>query len=570
MKTTILYRTGFCILLKWLIAVTIISSTFQASGQIFFGPEVIIDTDADNPRWVDVIDIDGDGDKDVVAVSQNDDRIAWHENDGAQNFTQHDISLTFDRANGVACGDFDGDGDVDIAASSFTNLFGRISWFRNDGAQNFTQIDIETNLDQVHGVVANDIDMDGDLDILVTVRDEDRVVLYTNNGSASFTASNVASGSAVCNNPRTVWVEDIDGDGDKDVLHQAMLGNAVYWNENDGAQNFTTHLVNAGSLGDVKFVSAGDIDDDGDMDIISASPGTDDVVFHINDGNQNFTHTIFSSANLNPFCARPVDLDFDGDLDLIVASKGQNHFAWYENLGAGTFGPKNIISGVSTCAGAIYVVPDDLDGDGDIDAIVAATDDDDVSWFDPVVPLPVEGLEFYGKKQNGEIQLFWTTTMEIDNDYFEVQKSLDGINYEVIATIEGAGNTQQAQYYESLDRQPTKGWNYYRLRQIDFNGQFQYSNVIAFDYQQLFTDAIRVSPNPAQTLVNLSFSAEEPGPYVISICNEIGNSVLIRTELVKRGRNVIELDIQHLAAGVYTVLVRASDSTQKQARLIKK
>jgi FG-GAP-like repeat/Secretion system C-terminal sorting domain len=537
-------------------------------GQISFGPEVIINPNADNARWVDVIDMDGDGDMDVLSASQNDDRIAWYENDGAQNFTQFDITTTLDLATGVEAGDMDGDGDIDVVASSFTTSTGRVSWFKNDGAQNFTQIDIELNLNKVHSIAMNDIDNDGDLDVLAPVRNEDRIILYTNDGSGNFTASNVVIG-AMCNSPRTVWVEDIDGDGDKDVLHYAMLSNAVYWNENDGAQNFTTHVVNSGNHGNSKFVSAGDMDGDGDMDILSASPSTDRLVLHRNNGSQVFTDETISNTNINPFCIVPVDLDFDGDLDLLTAIKGEHHFAWYVNDGTGSFGPKNIISGASTCLGATYIMPEDLDGDGDIDAIVSAEGDDDVSWFVPTILLPVEDLQFQGQQLERRIDLFWTTQSEINNDYFNVERSIDGQAFEYIGSVDGAGNTIDQTQYALTDSSPNLGMNYYRLRQVDYNGDYEYSNVIAFEYNGNRNDQfISVIPNPSNGSSRVLFNSTKKGSSSLIIYNSVGKVIFTESTFAQKGLNVIELNLEDISKGIYHISLQIENEEPMQLKLL--
>lgn len=537
-------------------------------SQISFGPEVIINTNADNARWVDVIDMDGDGDKDVLSASQNDDRVAWYENDGSENFTQHDITTTFDLATGVRAADFDGDGDIDVVASSFTTSTGRVSWFENDGAFNFTQIDIETNLSKVHSIYIDDIDMDGDMDVLAPVRNDDRVRLYLNDGAANFTITDVVAG-ALCNSPRTVWVEDIDGDGDRDVLHYSMLSNAIYWNENDGALNFTAHVVSSGNHANSKFISAGDMDNDGDMDILTVSPYTDRLVLHRNDGAQNFSDETISSLNNNPFCVVPSDLDFDGGLDLLVTENGASYHTWYVNDGTGNFGPKNIISGVATCLNATYIMPEDLDGDGDIDAIVAAAQDDDVSWFNPIV-LPVEDLQFQGEQFDRHIDLNWSTQSEINNDFFDVERSFDGQTYVVIGQVSGAGNTTLEQKYFSKDEKPNLGMNYYRLRQVDYDGQFTYSNTIVFKYNgennQFYISA---NPNPAIESTNITFNANGKGESTISIYNSVGQLILTKTNFVQDGLNMIEMDLSSIAKGAYHLILELDKEEPRQLKLLK-
>ncbi|MDX2361859.1 MAG: T9SS type A sorting domain-containing protein [Crocinitomicaceae bacterium] len=541
--------------------------SLNAQSQISFGDEVIINPNADNARWVDVIDMDGDGDMDVLSASQNDDRIAWYENDGSENFTQHDITITLDKACGVVAADFDGDGDIDVAASSVTNATGKVVWFRNDGFQNFTMTNIETNLDRVHSITKDDIDGDGDVDLLVPVRDAGQLKLYKNDGLGNFTVTTIITGLSF---PRTIWAEDIDGDGDRDIAFQSMLSAGIYWGENDGAENFTRHTVTTANIADTKFVSVGDMDGDGDMDILTASAGSDRIALHRNDGSENFTQELITGSETNPFCIVPVDLDFDGDLDLLAALQGEDHFAWYVNDGTGNFGPKNIISGVSTCISANYIMPEDLDGDGDIDAIVSAGNDDDVSWFVPPLVLPVEDLEFQGEQIDRQVDLFWTTQSEINNDYFDVERSIDGGSFEIIGKVDGNGTTNSPSNYSLTDYNPAPGINYYRLRQVDFDGQFRYSNVIAFEFNGN-DDAyfISASPNPTSGVTKILFNSNNQGNSVICVYNSLGKQVFNQTYYTQSGLNSIEIDLNSVAKGVYILSLELDQEEPRQLKLLK-
>ncbi|NRA12296.1 MAG: T9SS type A sorting domain-containing protein [Crocinitomicaceae bacterium] len=551
---------------RWVLLLVFVVSSFLGTSQISFGPEVIINPNADNARWVDVIDMDGDGDMDVLSASQNDGRIAWYENDGSESFTQFNITTTLDKACGVVAADFDGDGDIDVAAASMTNVSGRVVWFQNDGSQNFTMIDIQTNLDRVHSIAMDDIDGDGDMDLLAPIRDLNQIRLFKNDGLGNFTPSTIISGVSW---PRTVWVEDIDGDGDRDIAYQGMLGGGVYWAENDGSENFMQHTVSLINVGDTKFVSAGDMDGDGDIDLLSASKTHDRLSLHRNDGSENFTQELITNSEIDPFCIIPVDLDFDGDLDLVVALNGENHFAWYVNDGTGNFGPKNIISGASTCAGATYIMPKDLDGDGDLDAIVSAGMDDDVSWFNPIV-LPVEGLKFQGEKQDRTIDLYWKTETEINNDYFDVQRSIDGINFESIGVVKGSGNTQDKQYYDLTDENPVIGLNYYRLQQFDFDGEFEYSNTIAFQFsgKTKFND-LTVHPNPASNSSQVLFNANKMGKSTIKVYNSLGKLVFEMYAFVQKGLNAIEINLSEISTGMYTLSLELTGEIPRQTKLIR-
>ena len=162
--------------------------------------------------------MDGDGDLDIVSASTDDDTIAWYENDGAADptWTAADIATSADGAHGVYVADMDGDGDLDIVSASW--LDDTIAWYENDGAANptWTAADIATSADGAFSVYVADMDGDGDLDIVSASYADDTIAWYENDGAAdpSWTAANIATSA---DGAESVYVADIDGDGDLDI-----------------------------------------------------------------------------------------------------------------------------------------------------------------------------------------------------------------------------------------------------------------------------------------------------------------------------------------------------------------
>jgi hypothetical protein len=118
-------------------------------------------------------------------------------------------------------------------------------------------------------------------------------------------------------------------------------------------------------------------------------------------------------------------------------------------------------------------------------------------------PLPVELLSFYGKQVNGNVLLNWETATEINNSHFDVEWSKDGIHFEKIGEVVGAGTTNEMQFYDFLDDPNLRGLrdllglNYYRLKQVDVDGKFEYSNTIQISIDPLINSAINIFPNSA-------------------------------------------------------------------------
>ena len=135
--------------------------------------------------------MDGDGDLDIVSASQNDDTIAWYENDGAANpsWTAADIATSAGVAQSVFVADMDGDGDLDIVSASYND--DTIAWYENDGAANpsWTAADIATSADGARSVYVADMDGDGDLDIVSASYVDDTVAWYETDWTTSSTSS---------------------------------------------------------------------------------------------------------------------------------------------------------------------------------------------------------------------------------------------------------------------------------------------------------------------------------------------------------------------------------------------
>jgi hypothetical protein len=153
-------------------------------------------------------------------------------------------------------------------------------------------------------------------------------------------------------------------------------------------------------------------------------------------------------------------------------------------------------------------------------------------------PLPVELTAFSAQQLQHGALLQWTTASELNNDYFTLEKSKNGFDFENLTIIKGAGKSVTQRQYEFMDKVPFKHKTYYRLKQTDFNGQYSYSKIVVV-YQQN-EDKLEVYPNPASNsgLVEVN----KMGSFIIF--NKLG-------VIVVRATDTDQLDISMLAAGVY-------------------
>lgn len=176
--------------------------------------------------------------------------------------------------------------------------------------------------------------------------------------------------------------------------------------------------------------------------------------------------------------------------------------------------------------------------------------------------LPVDYLEpLAGRHEQGTCNILtWTTALEINNDYFNLQRSTDGIDFTPIAIIDGQGNATIEHNYSYIDNNYKTGINYYRLMQVDFDGHREFSNIAAVN-AQLPEVAMQIYPNPASDVVNVILSAEQG---MLTIVDELGNAVLAKPVQGSTTR----FYIANLPKGVYTISLR-NGAVTKNMRLVK-
>ena len=186
----------------------------------------------DNTLFPVLIDLDEDGDFDFVShINDGSNKIAWYENDGSENFTQNIIANDYGAQLAVA--DLDEDGDYDVIGADYTN--GHINWYENNGSESFTKNTIDnSDMTNAWDIKVGDVDGDGDLDVVGMASTnnstaDDKIVLYRNNGSEAFTEFVVDDD---LNRPYKFRMTDIDNDGDLDMMVGSRDEDKVIWYEN--------------------------------------------------------------------------------------------------------------------------------------------------------------------------------------------------------------------------------------------------------------------------------------------------------------------------------------------------
>ena len=166
-------------------------------------------------------------------------------------------------------------------------------------------------------------------------------------------------------------------------------------------------------------------------------------------------------------------------------------------------------------------------------------------------PLPVELVSFEAKARDNRILLEWQTASELNNLGFEIQKSKDGITWDILGFVEGKGTVSVLNTYASIDRFPNKGSNYYRLKQLDFDGKFEYSEIVVIDINGL-NEGVVVFPNPAKNQLTII-----KGEGEATIYNVLGQAVKRLT--IDAHQATIQLT--DLIDGQYYIQVLQKDGT---------
>jgi len=170
--------------------------------------------------------------------------------------------------------------------------------------------------------------------------------------------------------------------------------------------------------------------------------------------------------------------------------------------------------------------------------------------------LPIKLKSFYSTSSENSILLRWITASEKNNALFELERSQDGIFWEVINTCAGSGNTHSEKFYSYIDNSAKQGVNYYRLKQIDYNGDYTYSYIIS-DYSKNNNIKIEVFPSPAtKNNVIVNITSNDASSTTLNIFNIEGKLICSTLVFLNENKTTINLSkICSFTAGTYRIEV---------------
>lgn len=168
-------------------------------------------------------------------------------------------------------------------------------------------------------------------------------------------------------------------------------------------------------------------------------------------------------------------------------------------------------------------------------------------------PLPIELIVFDGYKFEDKVKLIWSTSTEINNDYFIIERADDQLNFTLeIDRVEANGTSFNTLNYHTFDLSPLLGINYYRLKQYDLDGTYTLSNIISV-YFESSGNYVHISPNPSSDQINITYNSNSKQTTNCEIYNNLGQLVRSSNFETTTGLNNQRLTVSDLSEGVYFI-----------------
>lgn len=174
------------------------------------------------------------------------------------------------------------------------------------------------------------------------------------------------------------------------------------------------------------------------------------------------------------------------------------------------------------------------------------------------INLPVELSYFSAKEERDHAMLEWETASEVNSSHFLLERSTDAKNWSMVAKITSAHNTLIPQQYSYRDYNLTSGIYYYRLKMVDLDDTYRFSEIEKIYYNKLIEDDLLLRPNPFHESISLIFPYRTEGEITISLINILGNKVAeYKKEVISS--ELLQLDLKHLATGTYFMSIKGND-----------
>ena len=258
------------------------------------------------------------------------------------------------------------------------------------------------------------------------------------------------------------------------------------------------------------------------------------------------------------------DIDNDGYDDVVVGARDNNLYC--------ISGQGNKLLFSQTFSDWLYsvnVMPS-IDGNFSYELLAGTRNGTVASLSGGIVAVPVELSAFDAYIENGKVMLNWSTATETNNSGFEIERKLN-TTWEEIGFVTGSGTSTEPKSYSFIDENVSPEKYFYRLKQIDFNGNFEYSDIIEVNVNTPTEYSLEQNyPNPFNPATTISYSIKEKGFVNLKVYDVLGNEVkTLVNEEQEAGKYQFEFNAISFASGIYFYSLQAGDfvSTKKMILL---
>lgn len=184
--------------------------------------------------------------------------------------------------------------------------------------------------------------------------------------------------------------------------------------------------------------------------------------------------------------------------------------------------------------------------------------------------LPVELVSFHATLSEKIVILNWTTASELNNDYFTVERSMDGINFTELAEVKGAGTNNTILNYSAPDNNPLPGISYYRLKQTDYDGRSEYSEMVIVEAKEISETELLIYPNPTQQKeIQMQFEGFN-GPYIDILVTDLSGRIMVKAKnFIDAGMKSSSVVLPDLNPGMYMMSVFDSQRSVSERLIIR-
>ncbi|MEO8415532.1 MAG: SBBP repeat-containing protein [Ginsengibacter sp.] len=253
-----------------------------------------------------------------------------------------------------------------------------------------------------------------------------------------------------------------------------------------------------------------------------------------------------------------------GDADIFVSKlDAAGNFVWAETMGGLSLDYGNSID---VDAGQQVYITGSFAGTADFDPalteynLVSPGADDAFVLKLVGSVLPIQLLNFTAKvNDNNMVAISWTTATEINNNYFTVERSPNGLSFETVAIVKGAINSSLPIHYQAVDNTSVPGKSYYRLRQTDLDGKFTYSSIVQVLLTSTNINSFTIYPNPVHNVLQMQLTASTNKNRVWQVQDETGRILKQQSILSYGFRQTIDVSV--LSNGIYYLVLKTDENT---------